>query len=235
MRASGAGAQYLHRPTPAPVFRPTSQSYTATYIGRMSEISIGPAVRRLREARGLTVRAVAERAGFSASFLSQVENAQASPSISSMERIASALDVTLGEFFQAASQENPTTVVQANARHTIHSHWSKAQIESLASGEPNGLHPMLITLTPGGTSGKHPYPAPVEEFAFVLTGSVILATERGEEVLHEGDAAMIRASVMRKWHNVTSESAQILIVAVSLTGRFTPAGVSHPVRSDKVP
>jgi quercetin dioxygenase-like cupin family protein len=94
---------------------------------------------------------------------------------------------------------------------------------------------MLITLTPGGSSGKHPYPAPVEEFAFVLTGSVILATDRGEEVLNAGDAAMIRASVMRKWHNVTSESTQILIVAVSLTGRFTPAGVSHSVRSDKVP
>jgi transcriptional regulator with XRE-family HTH domain len=57
----------------------------------MNEIQIGAAVRRLREVRGLTLRAVADQAGFSASFLSQVENEQASPSISSMERIAAAL------------------------------------------------------------------------------------------------------------------------------------------------
>jgi transcriptional regulator with XRE-family HTH domain len=70
----------------------------------MGETRVGAVVRQLREARGLTLRAVAERAGFSASFMSQVKNEQASPSISSMEQIAAALGVTLGEFFQTAER-----------------------------------------------------------------------------------------------------------------------------------
>jgi transcriptional regulator with XRE-family HTH domain len=62
---------------------------------------VGELVRELREARRLSVRALAAQAGFSPSFISQVENEQASPSIASLERIATALGVTLVEFFQA--------------------------------------------------------------------------------------------------------------------------------------
>jgi len=94
----------------------------------MNAIQIGAAVRRLREMRNLTLRAVAEQAGFSASFLSQVENEQASPSISSMERIAAALGVTLGEFFQTFEQ-NPARVIRADSRQTLYSGWSNTRLE----------------------------------------------------------------------------------------------------------
>lgn len=50
----------------------------------------------------MSLRALGEVTGFSASFLSQVENGLASPSISSMEKIAAALGVTLWQFFQVA-------------------------------------------------------------------------------------------------------------------------------------
>src|SRR5688572_33407883 len=99
----------------------------------MSEASLGPSVRRLREAQQLSLRTLAERTGFSASFLSQVENGQASPSISSMERIATALGVSLGEFFQTA-ETNPLPVVRADARAVLNSGWSKAQLEALGAG-----------------------------------------------------------------------------------------------------
>jgi transcriptional regulator with XRE-family HTH domain len=45
------------------------------------------------------LKVLAEQTGFSVSFLSQVENGQASHSISTMEHIATALGVTLGQFF----------------------------------------------------------------------------------------------------------------------------------------
>ncbi len=64
---------------------------------------VGEHVRRLRTDGGLSLRALAGQTGFSPSFISQLENGQVSPSISSMERIAEALGVTLGEFFVAAA------------------------------------------------------------------------------------------------------------------------------------
>jgi transcriptional regulator with XRE-family HTH domain len=180
----------------------------------MGEPRIGGVVRRLREARQLTLREVAEQTGFSASFLSQVENHQASPSISSMERIAAALGVTLGEFFQTAERENPANIVRPSARHTLYSQWSRARIESLAGGALNGrLQPVLVTMKPGGSSGKRPHPAPFEEFALVLSGSVVLTTEDDEQVLCAGDAVTIRAGAPRRWHNPTQEATQIVVVS----------------------
>jgi XRE family transcriptional regulator, regulator of sulfur utilization len=178
----------------------------------MEETKIGAAVHRLREARGLTLRAVAERSGFSASFLSQVENDQASPSISSMERIAAALGVTLGEFFHSAEQ-SPAKVIRADRRQTLHSGWSNARIESLASGERLSLQPVVVTLKPGGRSGKAPYEAPSIEFVFVLAGRVLLTLQTEEQEMSEGDAITIPKGVLRQWQNVSSAIARFLIVS----------------------
>ena len=180
----------------------------------MDETRLGAVVHRLREAQGLSLRALAERAGFSASFLSQVENEQASPSISSMERLAAALGVTLGEFFRTAEGLNTANVVRADARQTLYSQWSKARIESLGGGEPNSrMQPVLVTLKPGGSSGKRPHPAPSDEFALVLTASVVLTTENHEQTLGEGDAVTIRMGAVRRWHNPAAEPTQLVIVS----------------------
>ena len=64
-----------------------------------AEQRIGPEIKRLRENADLSLRALAERAGFSASFISQLENGLVSPSIASLGKIASTLGVTLGDLF----------------------------------------------------------------------------------------------------------------------------------------
>jgi XRE family transcriptional regulator, regulator of sulfur utilization len=179
----------------------------------MEETKVGAAVRRLREARGLTLRAVAEQAGFSASFLSQVENEQASPSISSMERIAAALGVTLGEFFQTA-EYSPAKVIRADSRQTLYSHWSNAKIESLANAElGRSLQAILVTLKAGGSSAKIPHPAPSEEFALVLSGSVVLSFQGQEHELGGGDAITIPPGALRSWHNAARKPTQVVIVS----------------------
>jgi transcriptional regulator with XRE-family HTH domain len=180
----------------------------------MEERRIGGIVRRLRVAQGLTLRALGERSGFTASFLSQLENDQASPSISSMERIAGALGVTLGEFFQNADRQQRTKIVRAADRPVLYSQWSRAHIESLATGEMNGrVQPVLVTLKAGGSSGKRAHAAPAEEFALVLSGAVVLTIDDIEQVLNEGDAVTIGAGTPRRWHNATAAPARIILVA----------------------
>jgi transcriptional regulator with XRE-family HTH domain len=179
----------------------------------MSEANLGPSVRRLREAQQLSLRTLAERTGFSASFLSQVENGQASPSISSMERIATALGVTLGEFFQNA-ELSPQPVVRSDARPVLHSGWSRAQLEALGAGGMRGrLEPVLVTLEPGGSSGTKAYASGREEFALVLEGTVTLTLNDSEQELACGDAVTIRAGALRRWRNPDQQPARILIVA----------------------
>ena len=59
----------------------------------MIEINLGPAIRRLREGQGLSLRALAEATGFSASFVSQVENGFGRVPTESMEAWGRALGV----------------------------------------------------------------------------------------------------------------------------------------------
>lgn len=181
----------------------------------MPEIKLGENVRRLREARGLSLRAVAERSGFSASFLSQVENDQASPSIASMERVAGALGVTMAEFFDGLGTRRPATSVAPTARVSMRSKWSKAHIAYLSAGRPAAqILPLVVTLDPDGSSGKRPYPAPSEEFALILEGSVVLTTGEGDQVLAAGSAVTIQPGGLRRWQNVSAAPARFLIVSV---------------------
>ncbi len=182
----------------------------------MSELRLGGTVRRLREATGLTLRAVAEKSGFSASFISQVENDQASPSIASMERIAGAFGLTLAEFFRELDgSKAPAGRTEAAAEGGVRSEWSKARIAYL-SAENLGARilPLLVTLDPGGSSGSRPFPAPSEEFALILEGTVVLTTDRGEHILETGQTATIHAGDSRRWHNQSQAAARFLIAAV---------------------
>jgi transcriptional regulator with XRE-family HTH domain len=182
---------------------------------RLKQHAVGELVRRLREQRGLSLRGLGAATGFSASFLSQLENGQVSPSISSMERIANALGVTLGEFFSSLGSAQGGVVVRSGERTEIQSQWSQATLQALSPmSRGRLLEPILITLEPGGRSGKHPTAHPREEFAFVLQGSVELTLGPDTYRLGEGDAATLLRGELRRWTNPGSQDARILIVAV---------------------
>src|SRR6185437_15928858 len=59
---------------------------------------IGPAVRRLRRSRGMTLDQLADAAAVSPSHLSRLERSQTLPSFPVMAKIADALDVDVNEF-----------------------------------------------------------------------------------------------------------------------------------------
>src|SRR3954454_17117358 len=143
------------------------------------DFQLGEVLRELREKRGLSVRTVAAVAGFSPSFISQVESGQASPSIASLEKIAACLDLTLAEFFLAGKVRS-SAVVRREQRPRLESGWSKAKIEGLSGDRTTRLEPILITLRAGGVSGKRQHTLVREQFAFVISGEVTLVLD-GED------------------------------------------------------
>lgn len=60
---------------------------------------IGETIRGLRKERSLTLKQMARRTGLSVSLLSQIERAESSASISSLYKIATALDVRIQDLF----------------------------------------------------------------------------------------------------------------------------------------
>ena len=180
----------------------------------LKQQAVGLHVRELRTRAGLSLRALAEQTDFSPSFISQVENGQVSPSIASMERIAASLGVSLGEFFAAAARGEGGSVVRADERTVLSSSWSAASVAALSpmSGQRR-LEPVLITLEPGGRSGKHPSPHATEEFAFVLEGEVRLTLGPEPHELRAGDAVTILPRELRLWENRGRRPARVLVVS----------------------
>lgn len=61
--------------------------------------AIGETIRKLRKDRSLTLKQMAKRTGLSVSLLSQIERAESSASISSLYKIAVALDTRIQDLF----------------------------------------------------------------------------------------------------------------------------------------
>lgn len=174
---------------------------------------IGVKLKELREQAGLSLRTLAERAGFSASFISQIENGDVSASIASLEKIAATLNASIVDFF-ATPPTSAVSVIRADARPSFRSSWSRAHVEALAPvAGPEGLEALLISLEPGGSSGKKATGSPSAQFAFVLEGRFILTTHEASVALGPGDAVVVPAAEPQRWQNKGAKSARVLLVS----------------------
>lgn len=152
-----------------------------------TELQLGARIRTLRQARRLTLRDVAERAGVTESFLSQVERDVTSPSIATVQRIARALDLSIAQLF--AEEPAMGRVIRREARRRIAYPGLKAVDEFLTSDMSARLQVILSTIEPGGGTGAEPYTHDSdEEVVVVLSGVLDLWVADEHYVLREGDA-----------------------------------------------
>jgi transcriptional regulator with XRE-family HTH domain len=148
---------------------------------------LGARIRSLRQARRLTLRAVADQAGVTESFLSQVERDVTSPSIATVGRIARALDLSIAQLFA----EEPSTgrVVRREARRRVAYPGLKSVDEFLTANMAGRLQVIMSTIEPGGGTGEEPYTHDSdEEVVVVLAGVLDLWVGDEHYVLREGDS-----------------------------------------------
>src|SRR5512134_4114881 len=86
--------------------------------GRKDEIPVGENVRKFREAAGLTVQQFAERTGFSAALLAQIENRMVSPSLGTLVKIANTFGTTVSSFI-GGKEEREFSIVRKEDRTTV--------------------------------------------------------------------------------------------------------------------
>jgi transcriptional regulator with XRE-family HTH domain len=178
-----------------------------------SELALGARIRALRQARRLTLRALASRAGVTESFLSQVERDVTSPSIASVQRIARGLDLSIAQLF--ADEPRSGRVVRANARRRIHYPEIRTVGEFLTANPAGRLQVVIETIEPGGGSGAEPYTHDSdEEVVLVLDGVVDIWVGEEHYVLREGDAITLPP---RTAHWQTNRGAMPAVVLVCLT------------------
>jgi DNA-binding NtrC family response regulator len=95
---------YINKPIPPAEFREVIARIArkkGLVLRREDELhaAIGKQIRELRKTRSLTLKQMARRTNLSVSLLSQIERAESSASVSSLFKVATALDVPLTDLF----------------------------------------------------------------------------------------------------------------------------------------
>ena len=81
-------------------------------------VFMGQSVRELRAAKEMTLQELSMGTKLSVGYLSQVERGLSAPSISALQAIAKALDVTVSWFFRASEGSESAYIVRAGAPQT---------------------------------------------------------------------------------------------------------------------
>lgn len=174
-------------------------------------VDVGERLRAIRQLRRRTLKEVADRAGLSESFLSQVERGRTSASISSLQRIVAALGVEVSDVFAANGVDRPR-VVHRHARAAI----SFGTLGRKALLTPKPFHSVEVVAAEfdaGGSTGDEPYThGDSEEVFFVVSGRVELSLGGQTFELGPGDSAQYRSSTAHRVRNVGGERAEVLFV-----------------------
>jgi transcriptional regulator with XRE-family HTH domain len=137
-----------HRPAVAQAMAPGS-SAPVRGEGTLGQV-IANHVRTRRLDIGLNVGQLAERTGISKGMLSKIENAQASPSLSTLERLAAALDMPVTSLFRGLAEERDAIFVKAGSGPEIVRKGTRAghtyQLLGSLRGPYKRVEPLLVSL-----------------------------------------------------------------------------------------
>jgi quercetin dioxygenase-like cupin family protein len=178
--------------------------------------AVGAVIRSLRRRRGLSLRDLSRLTGFSIGFLSLVERGQSSLALTSLYKVAKALDSEVADFFQAdgvVPDEHPPPHVTRGDEHTEISIAGSNRTYRLLSDRARDrvLEPLLVTVQPTETV-EEPYSHDGEEFAYVLSGELLCIVAGTHYRLGPGDSIYFPATVPHAIHNDTGEPARVLWV-----------------------
>jgi mannose-6-phosphate isomerase-like protein (cupin superfamily) len=141
---------------------------------------------------------LSEKAGFSVSFLSLVERGKSSLSITSLKKVADALQAPMSQFLPAGSP-NGALVHKAGESHSALV-LGKPQVvyEVLSSANPERrLEPMIVTHHPlaADEPDPEPYGHAGEEFCYVLEGELTFRIGDETHVVRAGDSIHFDSTV----------------------------------------
>ncbi len=182
----------------------------------VDDIVVGPRVKALREAMGMSLRDLADRSGVSAPMLSQVERGETSPTLSVAARISKGLDLTLSQLLRLDESHHVVIVSKDQRRQS--------------GGTPKGhSYEMLTPPLPGqrvalsehtlqpqastGGEGDSPIHEPGSRETVLLNkGTLDLVIDGERRTLSEGDSVTFDADLPHHFENPGKTEAVFLAV-----------------------
>lgn len=165
----------------------------------MKEIAI--TLRKFRKKNRMTLKQLAEKAGCTDAYLSQLERGHANPSIMTLKKIASALGVRVVDFFLEPEADERDVVLQEKDRIVINFREGEAKIQMLVRDvQDKRMQPFFTTIEPGGGSGGF-YSHLGEEFGIVLNGTLEIEINGHTHRLKKNESFYFLSRNPHSWRN----------------------------------
>jgi len=174
-------------------------------------MNLGAVIRRERKRRELTLKVVAERAGVSQGFLSQVENDVNSPSVDTLVKICSAIGVDAGQILQQAGRQERLSVIRKADWQDVEFPPSGFVTMRFFSPETRRvLDSSVLAIEPGGEIPVRKNIKNGQEILCVLKGTVRLVHGEDSLVLQAGDA--VHFFTFPENQRISNESRAVAVV-----------------------
>ena len=180
--------------------------------------AFGGRIREMRRKAGMTLQALADQAGISVGFLSQVERDKATPSLGTLASLASALGVDMDVFIATPKPADSITRMGERPKFALND--SSLSYERLSTTLPGGTLSSLIVHIPVGYASE--VTAHVgEELIVVLDGKLRQTLGDAAFVLHPGDSLHFMGDTPHSFANIGDGPARLLWTGTSprLIGR----------------
>jgi transcriptional regulator with XRE-family HTH domain len=201
--------------------KPRRPAKRQTRADLVPEVNVGQRLRELRAEQGLSIRALAERSGLNVNTLSLIENSKTSPSVSTLQQIAAALEVPITAFFESNVPKN--SIAHIVARHRPRLAFAHGLLEDLGAGLTNrAVEPFVVTLEPHASSGDTPIVHTGFEFVFCLQGRMTYRIEDRAYVLEPGDSLLFESYLPHRWQNDEAQPVKALLVLYPTDSRDRP-------------
>jgi transcriptional regulator with XRE-family HTH domain len=188
---------------------------------RPSHPNVGTQLREFRERRGWSLRRLAERSGLSVNAISRIERGENSPTIVTLQKIAVALNLPIGNFFTLDARPRPLRQADILA-NSVDGRVVEAMRPALTG---YALYPYRITL-----AAHADLPPPVahvgEEWLHVLGGALHCEVGPDSFDLFTGDSLLFQGSLPHRWWALGPEAA-VFFVCLQAENGFFPDLTTH--------
>ena len=181
----------------------------------MNERIVGRNIRKLRIQAGLTLTVVAKKAQLTKSTLSKIETGQTSPPISTLIRIARAMNVPLVEFFIDEAKEPAYVLTRKDKGQRVIHNGSQFgySYEALALEKRDKyVEPFLLTISPADPAGQFYHSG--QEFIYMLSGCMDFAVGEDQFSLKKGDSLFFDSSHLHKTRVAGKHPAKFLCIFI---------------------
>jgi transcriptional regulator with XRE-family HTH domain len=161
---------------------------------------IGARLRKVREARGMSLESLAARSGVSLEELSHIETRNVAPSLGLLWKLAAGLGVAFADLLGRGCA--PVLLQRRVDSRVLQSEDGSLESRPLvAPGANRWVEAYELTLAPGSVHASEPHPSGTREIVVVLAGALKIRLGSQEYELEIGDSISFKADLPHIYEN----------------------------------